>query len=269
VIGSKSENDRSRTVWRRKKELLSPLPLVLWTASSGSAAKASRSSLFGGHRRIEVPGPVDDTMFRPLPMAVAREALRLPQDKKVILLAATLLDEERKGMRHAVEALNVLRAIAEPGGDVRPDNVHLVLVGRGARTLALSLAFAHTNVGFLSDQIALALAYQSADVFLCPSTDDEGPMMVTESMLCGTPVVMFRVGISGDLIRDGETGYSAPVGDAAGLARGLLAVLTDQVPCNMRAAARDAAVEAQSPGRVMPRLEASFRDLVAEMGPKA
>jgi glycosyltransferase involved in cell wall biosynthesis len=43
--------------------------------------------------------------------------------------------------------------------------------------------------------------------------------------MCGTPVVAFRMGVSLDLVQDGETGYLAELGDAKGLCDGIQRVL--------------------------------------------
>lgn len=256
------ERDRSRVVWGRKHTLLSPLPLVVWSGSSGTTLKVARSSLFSGHQRITIPGPIDDAVFRPLKREVAREILRLPQGKRIILVAATMMNDERKGMKYAVEAINRLRSMPELCIDHNLDNIHLAVAGHGSETLRAQLAFPSTRLGFLNDSISLALAYQAADVFLCPSVDDEGPMMVTESMMCGTPVVMFKVGIAGDLIQDGLTGYAVPVGDAAAMARALHCVLSSSCPTPMREAVRKMAVQVQSPAEAIPRIEAAMRAIV-------
>ena len=100
-------------------------------------------------------------------------------------------------------------------------------------------------------------------MFLCPTMDDEGPMMVTESMMCGTPVVMFKVGIAGDLIREGESGYAVPAGDAVALARALSLVLAWPVTTTMREVMHDLASHLQSPHQVAPRIEDAMQNLIA------
>jgi hypothetical protein len=72
---------------------------------------------------------------------------------------------------------------------------------------------------------------------------------------------MFDIGIAANLITPGRTGYACAVGDTAGLARGVHAVLCgDDVV--MGSVARAVAVEAHAPARVMPRFEAAAQAMV-------
>jgi glycosyltransferase involved in cell wall biosynthesis len=80
-------------------------------------------------------------------------------------------------------------------------------------------------LGFIRDDRTLAAAYQAADTFVCPSIEDSGPMMINESLMCGTPVVSFDMGVAGDLVHTGTTGYRARLGDCRDLARGIGAIL--------------------------------------------
>ncbi|HAK12692.1 MAG TPA: glycosyl transferase family 1, partial [Chitinophagaceae bacterium] len=42
---------------------------------------------------------------------------------------------------------------------------------------------------FANTEQALAKYYQLADLFISPSIEDAGPMMILESLPCGTPVI--------------------------------------------------------------------------------
>jgi glycosyltransferase involved in cell wall biosynthesis len=61
--------------------------------------------------------------------------------------------------------------------------------------------------------------YASADLTVVPSVHyDNSPMVIYESLLCGTPVLGAEIGGIPELVREGETGYLVPPGDAAALA---------------------------------------------------
>jgi glycosyltransferase involved in cell wall biosynthesis len=80
-------------------------------------------------------------------------------------------------------------------------------------------------LGLLANNEQLAAAYQAADIFVCPSIEDAGPMMINQSIMTGTPVVSFEMGVALDLVITGETGFRAKLKDSADFARGLNDIL--------------------------------------------
>lgn len=57
------------------------------------------------------------------------------------------------------------------------------------------------------DSLSLANLYKKADIFLCTSIEDSGPMMLVEALLCGVPVIAFDTGIASEIIELGKEGY--------------------------------------------------------------
>jgi len=117
---------------------------------------------------------------------------------------------------------------------------------------------------YLRDDVTLALAYQAADVFVCPSTEDAGPMMIPESMLCGTPVVAFNSGGAPDLIQTMKTGYLAKYKDSNDLASGIHALISSPHLAAIRNAARDIAVKNHSPQVVVSQYIELYHSLTEE-----
>ena len=69
--------------------------------------------------------------------------------------------------------------------------------------------------------------YEALDAYLIASREEGGPKGVLESMVSGVPLVTSRVGQAIDLVRDGENGLVAEVGQAEALAENLNRVLGD------------------------------------------
>ena len=253
---SSHENDRSRVVWRRKFERLSSLPFTLVAPTVWTKNHALKSSLFGQHRIESIPLALDVQTFRPFEQQAARDLLYVPQHKKVLFFGAGSLQDRRKGMSYLSEALKILATLIESGKTVwKRDDVLLLVAGGYGQKLLEELPFPSRNLGSIKDDIRLALAYQAADLFLCPSIEDAGPMMISESMLCGTPVVAFDAGGAPDLISTGKTGYMAKFKDSQDFAHGIqmLLSLPHSEFQDMRQSAHRVARERHAPDAVAER----------------
>ena len=87
------------------------------------------------------------------------------------------------------------------------NDIHFIIFGELTSDLD---NFANiTNYGEINDEKGLRDIYNSSDIFLCPSLQDNLPLTVMESISCGTPVVSFNVGGISDLIKHKINGYLA------------------------------------------------------------
>lgn len=256
------QKDLSHIIWRRKLKALQSLPITFVAASSWVAEKVAASSLFKNNAVRRIALPLDTTVFRPFSQAAARDLLHLPPDKKIIFAGARFFWEERKGLKYFVEALQHLETLLlSSESNLNKEDIHILLAGEGAQTLPCP--FAATRINNLKDEITLALAYQAADLFVCSSTDDAGPMMISEAMLCGTPVVAFKTGIAPDLVENMQTGYLAESRDALALASGIYRVLASENHPQMGTEAQRRAYQLHEPTSVMKQYQQLFEDLRA------
>lgn len=149
-----------------------------------------------------------------------RAAWGIPDDAFVALFAGKFIPLKRP--------LDVLEAV----GQLRDGGVHAVFAGDGqlrgqlearARALAVSAHFA----GFLN-QSEMPRAYAASDVLVLPSARETWGLVVNEAMASGRPVIVSNAaGCTPDLVVDGRTGHSLPVGDVMRLARYLRALAAD------------------------------------------
>jgi glycosyltransferase involved in cell wall biosynthesis len=252
-LDSQDPHDRSSVVWQRKRTYLADAQLCFAAPTNWVMARIKQSSLFGSHRVELIPYPIDTSTFRPFDQGVARDLLRLPFDKKIIFFGATYLEDRRKGMPLLMDALRRLAALLGGSGTMRREDVFLLVAGLRGQSLLDELPFAGKYAGHFNDDLTLALAYQAADLFVCPSVEDAGPMMIPEAMMCGTPVAAFNAGGAPDLIETMKTGYLARLADPEDLALGMMKLLAADNGRAIRVAAHETATCAHRPESVVRR----------------
>lgn len=181
-----------------------------------------QSELLRTYNRLETVYPlVDNGHFYDIDKKKARQVLNMPRDKKFILFfGATLLTEERKGMKYLLEALNLFY---NKLNEEQRREVLVVIAGYNADEIRKHIKFDVKIVGFVSLE-QLPLYYAMANVYLSPSIDDAGPSMVNQSLSCGTPVVAFNIGTALDMIQGENTGYCAQLRDTDDFANGILSI---------------------------------------------
>ena len=96
----------------------------------------------------------------------------------------------------------------------------------------------------------LPLDYQCADVFVQASRAEGLGFAPLEALACGTPVVAAAVGGLLETIRDPDTGWSYPVGDAESLAASIATVLDNPAEAARRAFAGKEMVAARYDRRI-------------------
>lgn len=221
ALRSKDPGDLSYQTWKLKQNALEKMKLAAATGSNMLVGQALRSSLFSGREVRRIMVGLDLNVFRRGERREARRKLGLPEESKIIFFGNLTPNERRKGLKSLVDALNYL---AERQPASRDRVILITPISLEKIELGKNISFLVRNLGVLDDD-GLAAAYQAADLFVSPSIEDSGPMMVNEAITCGTPVVAFNMGVAIDLIRTGETGYLATLMDANDLARGIQYIL--------------------------------------------
>ena len=148
-----------------------------------------------------------------------RKQLNIPLGKKIVLFGANDVTNKRKGFSLLLDALNKLI----PEG---AENIMLGIFGDFPKGFSINSKFNILNFGTINSENSLALIYSLSDLFVLPSTEDNLPNTVLESLACGTPVVAFNIGGMPDMIAHLQTGYLAKPGDIDDLANGIKLILS-------------------------------------------
>jgi glycosyltransferase involved in cell wall biosynthesis len=192
----KLHHDRTPLLWRWKRRVYSRSRLTVVAPSRWLAGLASESPLLGRFDTHVVPNGVDLDVFRPGDRHALRRELGLEPDRPVVLWVSADPKDHRKG------------------ADLVPP-----LVG-DAQLLTMG--------GEVRGEAEAAKRYAAADVLLLPSRLDNLPNTAVESIACGTPVAAFDVGGVPEVVRPGETGALAKLGDVAGLAEAVRGMIGNE-----------------------------------------
>jgi len=210
--------DRSHSIWQTKRKLYGQARVHVVTPSRWLRDLVQDSILADAPSIRHIPNGVDLATFAPFDQRLARQALGLPADARVVLFVAEKVAAKRKGVAYLLDALDRL-----------PDTTSIVLLtigGGDVRTGPLR-RFQIRRVGRLYDERLQSLIYSAADLFVFPSLADNQPLVLIEALACGTPIVAFDIGGVPEMVRHMGTGYLARYQDVDDLARGIHTVLTD------------------------------------------
>ena len=215
--------DVSTHVFNRKKALYHEGNIHFVACSKWLGAQARQSGALAGLSVECIPNPIDTRVFLRKDKREARLRCALPTDKRVILFVSQRVTLERKGIGYFEEAI---RQLAAQHPAMLEDTV-IAILGGHADEVAGRLALPSFPLGYISDEQQIVDVYNSADVFVMPSLDENLPNTIMESMACGVPCVGFKVGGIPEMIDHGQNGYIAKYRDAADLAKGIRWVLAE------------------------------------------
>lgn len=216
-----SKEDLSARIWKRKQRVYQTAKLHFVCCSNWLANQAKQSTLLKGHDILTIPNPIDTHIFKQTPIKEAKLSIGIPADKQVLLFVSQKITNERKGVRYLITAIHTL---IEQEPQLK-EKLVVALLGGDADVVAQQLPLKVYSLGYISNEKQLVNIYNSANVFVIPSLEDNLPNTIMEAMACGVPCVGFRVGGIPEMIDHKKTGYVANFKDATDLAIGINWVL--------------------------------------------
>jgi glycosyltransferase involved in cell wall biosynthesis len=213
------QRDTTRLEWKLKDWVYDRSNLTI-VALSHWLVEQAKKSMLGRFTIHHIPNGIDTDAYQPLDPEQCRSILGIPTSKKVLLFSTQSLTDQRKGGDLLLKALQILPS------SLKAETVLLTL-GEGGEKIAQIAEMPTFNLGYVGGDRLKSVAYSAADLCVLPTRADNLPLVLQESMSCGTPMVSFRVGGVPDLVRPGITGYLAEPEDSADLASGIVKLLED------------------------------------------
>lgn len=197
-----------------------------FVAPSRYMAECARRSAVAQHAGasiVHIPYGIDVELFRPRSKAAARRALGVPVDGLFVLCGSNHNSEKRKGTRF----LNRVLVAAKARSQLDPSKLKLLTVGEPKLDLHDLDGIDVIQLGRVSVDV-MPSVFAAADVFLHPSVEDNFPLMLLESLSCGTPAIAFDIGGVADIVQDEVCGRLAAAGDELAMAAALSSLVRDR-----------------------------------------
>ncbi len=140
--------------------------------------------------------------------------------------------------------------------------LHLWIVGDGAERPTLEALVDELGIAdsvtFWGERHDVAGFFSAADLYCMSSTSEGLPMSLLQAMSVGVPAVVTDVGGMAEVVKNFQTGLTAPVGDAAAMADAIVQLASNE---DQRAAFSANARAAYGADFTLERMDASYMEL--------
>lgn len=185
----------------KKKQLIEELKINAIASNQWVAEQIKTSSV--PFNKIDICYlPIDAEVFKPLNN---QKGSNYSEPIK-LFFGVVNVDDERKGGKYFLLALEKLKILLDDS-EVSLAKPVVILPGDKPSYIDKKIPFDIKRYPYAQTEKELNQLYQSADVFICTSIEDTGPMMVCESLMSGIPVIGFSMGICPELIENDKNGF--------------------------------------------------------------
>ncbi len=190
--------DNSRMMFHKKKKWFTSLGEAQIVTPCEWLSKHVKSSFLQKYPVRVIHNGIDLSVFRPIESG---EKEKYAAGKQYLILGVSYGWDNSKG-------LDVFLSLYEK---LDPACYQICLVGTSEET-DKSLPSGITSIHRTHDREELVRLYSAADLFVNPTRADTFPTVNMEALACGTPVLTFETGGSGEMI-DPSCGAVVPRGD--------------------------------------------------------
>lgn len=219
AITEEHEKITAKNNFEKKYENAQKANFQIIAGSGLTLLQAQNSKIYKSQKKIHnINSLIDTKLLNSKNKSIAKKVFSLSNDCFYILTGAQNMEDPRKGFSYLLQALEMLdRELPMQ----KKEKIVLLVVSNSVNKEFGRVTFKKQKIDYIKDYRLLSLLYQAADLFINTSIEDSGPMMVSEALACGTPVVGFDTGILTNMVIDDYNGYKAPVMDSRKLAEGI------------------------------------------------
>lgn len=251
------KRDISRLEHKRKHHYFTEIQFI--GLSRWLADLAKNSKMVDPSQVKNLPNPIDVNRYKPLTSSSAiREMYGIRNDQQCIAFGAVgATSDPRKGFDKLLGALKQLEL----------ENFVLLVFGAGDSESLQEVPGRAVFVGEIADEITMCMLYNTADVVVVPSLQENLSNTIMESLACGTPVVSFDIGGNGDMIDHCSNGYLAKPFDERDLGNGIEWILHQNKEGELGKNARNKVIENFSNQAVGPRYRSHYDKIIENFKP--
>lgn len=203
----------------RRHRVLYAIKNANYLISVSSFLKERIISLGIDGTKVEViPNGINKERFYPIEINAARNKLKLPINKKIILNVGVLTP-----IKGTVYLINAFADLIK-----ERDDLLLIIIGEGPlrselenKARSLNLEQYVQFIGFVPNE-ELVFWFNAADLFVLPSLGEGFGITIIESLSCGLPIVASNIGGIPEIINEDHLGILVPPGDIKELSNGIL-----------------------------------------------
>lgn len=222
IISSNDKNIAKRN-FENKRDNVKKGNFKIITGSQWTLDQAKKSLLYKNQDSfLNINSVIDVNLFNSKNRKIAKSIFDLIEDKFYILMGCNNAKDPHKGFEYLVEALKIVYNNLD---NFKREKIQVLIVSKHVSDDFSGIPFEKKHIDYIKDYRLLSLLYQATDLFVNSSIEDAGPMMVSEALACGTPVVGFDMGIVTNMVIDDFNGYKAVLKDSNDLANGILKIL--------------------------------------------
>ena len=135
-----------------------------------------------------------------------RSAFGFSEHEMVFVAGSVDNTEKRKGFDYIVHGIRQL-SLDLDSRKREKGSVTIVTFGSGKPELGISSSrVRHLHLGTIDESTVLRI-FQSSDVMVIPSTEENFANTILECLMCGCPVLAFRIGGVPDIVEHGRNGW--------------------------------------------------------------